>query len=122
MWTPETILERIHADISSGLEVSAHAAQLRSPGMVARAQQTYGSWEAAITVAGYDYPLVRKTRAWTPEQVIERIQALSEKAPTCLITPVRIQPALYGAAQTHFGSWPAALDAAGVDPLEPAER
>lgn len=118
-WTPETILEQIHADISSGLEVSAHAAQLRYPGMVAKAQQIYGSWEAAITAAGYDYSLVRKTRTWTPEQVIERIQALSKcGADLSDNTCSAYSPPLYGAAQTHFGSWPAALEAAGVNPLE----
>jgi len=122
-WTPDTILEQIHSNIGSGLEVSAHASQLRYPGMVAKAQQIYGSWQAAITAASYDYSLVRKTRAWTPEQAIERIQALVRKgADLSDNTWSAYSPALYGAAQTHFGSWPAALDAAGVDPLEPAER
>lgn len=116
-WTPEVIIEQIQADVTAGLEISAHAAQKRSPSLVARGQQLFGSWEAAVTEAGYDYEAVRKTRAWSPEQVTERIQELARLgADLSDKTCAAYDASLYGAAQLHYGSWPSALEAAGIDP------
>lgn len=118
-WTPEVIIEQIQADVTAGLEISAHAAQLRSSSLVARGQQLFGSWEAAVAAAGYDYEAVRKTRAWTPQDVIERIQELaSAGADLSDNTCATYDGSLYGAAATHFGGWPQALEAAGIDPDE----
>lgn len=115
-WTPEVIVEQIQADVTAGLEISAHAAQLRSSSLVARGQQLFGSWEAAVAAAGYDYATVRKTRVWTPQEVIKRIQELDRAGAdlsdsTCAI----YDGSLYGASATHFGGWSQALDAAGID-------
>lgn len=116
-WTPEVIIEQIQADVIAGLEISAHAAQKRSPSLVARGQQLFGSWEAAVTEAGYDYEAVRKTKAWSPEQVTERIQELARLgADLSDKTCAAYDASLYGAAQLHYGSWPNALEAAGIDP------
>lgn len=118
-WTPEVIIEQIQADVTAGLEISAHAAQMRSSSLVARGQQLFGSWEAAVAAAGYDYEAVRKTRAWTPQDVIERIQELaSAGADLSDNTCATYDGSLYGAAATHFGGWPQALEAAGIDPDE----
>lgn len=115
-WTPEVIIEQIQADVIAGLEISAHAAQKRSPSLVARGQQLFGSWEAAVTEAGYDYEAVRKTKAWSPEQVTERIRELARLgADLSDKTCAAYDASLYGAAQLHYGSWPSALEAAGVD-------
>ena len=116
-WTPDGVLEQIRADVDAGLEISAHATQLRSASLVARGQQMFGSWQAAVTAAGYDYEMIRKTRTWSPEAVIERIRELARLgADLSDMTCAAFDPSLYGAAQTHCGSWPAALEAAGVDP------
>jgi len=118
-WTPEVIIEQIQADVTAGLEISAHAAQLRSSSLVARGQQLFGSWEAAVAAAGYDYEAVRKTRAWAPQEVIERIQELDcAGADLSDNTCATYDGSLYGAAATHFGGWPQALEAAGIDPDE----
>ncbi len=118
-WTPEVIIEQIQADVSAGLEISAHAAQLRSSSLVACGQQLFGSWEAAVAAAGYDYEAVRKTRAWAPQAVIERIQELDRAgADLSDSTCATYDGSLYGAAATHFGGWPQALEASGVDPDE----
>lgn len=118
-WGLGVIIAQIKADIAAGLEVSAHAAQKRSSSLVARGQQLFGFWEAAITAAGYDYDSIRKTKAWTPEKVIERIQYLHNAgADLSDITCSAYDGSLYGAAATHFGGWPQALESAGLDPDE----
>ena len=62
----------------------------------------FGSMEAARVAAGLPEP----RRTWTREQVIELLRAQSPD--------VSYPRDLISAAQTHFGTWLAALDAAGI--------
>lgn len=122
-WTPERVLRMIREDIDAGLDVSSKAAKMRCSSLVARGCDYFGSWAAAIEAAGYDYEKIRRGgRTRTPEDVIERIRTLAElRADLSARTCSAYQPGLYSSAQVHFGGWPQALKAAGMDPSQ-AER
>ncbi|MDI6872117.1 MAG: helix-turn-helix domain-containing protein [Bacillota bacterium] len=118
-WTPEAVIDGIRQAATAGEDLSAHRMQQRHASLVATAQRLFGSWDAALRAAGYAPDLVRRARAWTDEEVLAEIRRLaSEGADLSDRTVAAYSPPLYGAAQEHFGSWPAALKAAGVDEAE----
>ena len=57
-------------------------------------------------------------RRWTPEAVVAAVQARQAALPLNAVSVVRDDEALAGAARRLFGSWRAALAAAGI-PVPP---
>ena len=101
----------------AGHPLAGHAMDALEPGMVPIAQHLFGSWEAAVQAAGYDYEAVRLTKPWTPDEVVARIQATDAQGADLSDQTVQARaPNLYGATRTHFGGWRQALAAAGMDP------
>ncbi|MEZ4749046.1 MAG: hypothetical protein R3B54_00045 [Bdellovibrionota bacterium] len=97
------------------------------------AQRYYGGWPQALEAAGVDPKSVRKSAQWTRELVVEAIKTLEpeELHPDLLrlegSTELRERLRqvtgflnagvdLHQAGVHHFGSWEAALWAAGIDP------
>ncbi len=116
-WSPERVLALLREHAAAGDALAAHTMDAREPGLVATAQHLFGSWEAAVTAAGYDYAAVRLTQSWTPDAVVARLQAAHRQGADLSDQTVQaLVPDLYGAAQTHFGGWRPALGAAGLDP------
>ena len=116
-WSPERVLALLREHAAAGDALAAHTMDAREPGLVATAQHLFGSWEAAVTAAGYDYAVVQLTQPWTPDAVVARIQAADRQGADLSDQTVQaLAPDLYGAAQTHFGGWRSALGAAGLDP------
>ncbi len=75
----------------------------------------FGSWRAAVEAAGFQYQKVvgRKLPGyWNRERCIKAIDRLSERHSSHVR---RQKPALYSAALRIFGSWQAAIEAAGYD-------
>ena len=84
-----------------------------------RAHEIFGSWDDALRYAGLDPAAYRKMGPrvnWSQESVIEEINRLK-------VDPTRLSSAalkrdkrayLEDAGRRHFGSWEAALEAAGV--------
>lgn len=83
------------------------------------AMRHFGSWRAAIGAAGLDYESVRRYREWTNERIIGRIQELHRNGKDLSWRNVAcgLDPSLAAAATKahHFGSWRAAVAAAGLD-------
>ena len=116
-WSPERVLTLVREHAAAGDALAAHTMDALEPGLVATAQHLFGSWEAAVTAAGYDYAAVRLTQSWTPDAVVARLQAAHRQGADLSDQTVQaLVPDLYGAAQTHFGGWRPALGAAGLDP------
>ena len=89
---------------------------LRYRGMVNAARRLFGSWTKAVVAAGADPAKFQRVVPWTKERVIEAIlmRALKNE-PLCTRL---VQPrSLVEAGQRCFGSWPAAIAAAGLDSL-----
>lgn len=108
-WPPEKILATIRSLSQKG--------RLNQPydNLVKAAQRRFGSWAKAVTAAGVDPAKIRRAPRWTREEIIEGILARAlDNAP---LASKKVRPrSLSDAGAKIFGSWRAALAAAGVKP------
>jgi len=117
-WTPERVLAEIRALHARGESLQLAQARVWQWGSLEQeARRFFGSWRAAVRAAGFDPDEEGLRVRWTPESVLETIRAdhaagldLSAKGQRARGT------ALINAARRFFGSWRAALAAAGIDP------
>ena len=118
-WSNDSIAVEILRRHDAGLDLSYSGMTREDLPLLRAATRYMGSWEAAITFAGLNYDDVRKYRSWTKERIVERIQELHEKGSdlSWRYVSLTLDPSLAAAAtkKSHFGSWRAALDAAGLD-------
>lgn len=115
-WDKATIIANIRELASRGVELNAHSVKRVDPKLVGAGTTHFGSWGKAIEAAGFDYEAVRKTAKWSEDDVIATIQS-AHKANADLSdnTASALNPGLYGAAYHYFGSWPNAVEEAGID-------
>ncbi len=97
---------------------------------VATVQQHFGSWNAGLTAAGLPVRIGRETK-WTAESVLEVIRSEGRRlgrAPSLWDFRVsRSKGKGKGlpsecVVSKHFGSWNAAIEAAGFAPRRPGEH
>jgi hypothetical protein len=83
--------------------------------MYRAARRLFGSWTKAVLAAGVDPTIFRRVVPWTRERVIEAIltRALKNESLVSHSTKPR---SLVAAGRRFFGSWPEALEVAGVKP------
>lgn len=83
-------------------------------------RRLFGSWEAAVRAAGFDYEDATGIRHWTAERIVRIIRERAAAGKPLHSTAVKRQfPALHSAAIRHFPSnWAKALQAAGFDPRD----
>jgi len=81
----------------------------RGDWLYASALKYCGSWRAAVEAAGFDYEEVA-WRPLTPEKVIARIRELVDANDPLVAADHK---GLVAPALRHFGSWKAAVEAAG---------
>ena len=116
-WSKERVVSLLRTHAAQGHALAAHTMDALEPGLVPTAQRLFGSWEAAVQAAGYDYDAVRLTKRWTPDAVVARIHAADAQGADLSDQTVQaLVPDLYGSARTHFGGWQQALAAAGLRP------
>jgi hypothetical protein len=114
-WTVETVaawVRRTHArsgDIRQvGVPTAAVACVARELGL---------RWSAFVESLGIPYPGQKKRLDWTKRSVLTEIRRLREQGLPLNDRAVRAQsPGLVRQARQRFGSWDAALRAAGLDP------
>lgn len=75
----------------------------------------FGTWRNALLAAGIDPESVRKLPRWNKDNIIEAILSRALRNQPLGTTTVCPQ-SLSSAGASQFGSWPAALRAAGLDP------
>ncbi len=95
--------------------LSVQQLEHRYGSMVSAARRLFGSWSKAILAAGVNPTKLRRVVPWTRERVVEGIltRALRDES----LAPRSVQPrSLVEAGRRFFGSWSAAMDAAGLDP------
>ena len=86
------------------------------PAILSAAKRAFGSWRKAVEAAGLDYDKVRKYRQWSKGKVLAEIKHLVNAKTSLRSKDVQTKfKALYMAAAKQFGSWGAAVNAAGVD-------
>lgn len=118
-WSRENIgleilrLHQIGADLNYAAIAQEQVALLRA------ATRYFGSWRGAVEYAGLNYDDIRRYKTWNRDRIIERIQELNEKGEDLSWRHVstKVDPQLAAAAtkKKHFGSWRAAVAAAGLD-------
>jgi hypothetical protein len=126
-WSRELILERIRELHEQGSDLTPSDVSARQGALVSAAERYFGNWPAAVQAAGIDYRTVRESgrrrrseriRKWSRDKIVAEIQRL-HRAGEDLSWAVmeRKYQSLCAAAvkASYFGSWAAALAAAGID-------
>lgn len=115
-WTRERIVASIRHYAEQDHPLHAHYMQQTDNALLAAATYHFGSWAEALEAAGLDPQQIRRTTPRSAEQIIEAIQAIAASDRSQLRDSVarRHHRALYGAAQTYFGSWAVAVTQAGI--------
>lgn len=109
-WSPEEVIDAIRADAEAGLLLSRNATLRRSNALVNAGVYYFGSWEWAVSAAGYNYALF--SRMALP-QILERIQSLIAAGVDFSEKSCRAwDPDLLVASVSLFGSWEEVVKAA----------
>jgi len=123
-WTKEKIVKRIKALYEKKEDLSYNRMARRRQGLLAAANYHFGSWAEAINAAGIDYEgEVRRIPKWSRQRIIAAIKeaaARGDDLSWTSVTKSKKHSALAYAAirENQFGSWDAALAAAGLRPSE----
>lgn len=114
-WTPARIRRLIRSMARRNKSLRAKALQVKHGSFLQAARRCFGSWANAIAASGIDPQQMKRVPSWTKERVIEHILLLSLRDQS--LDRRFVQPrALVDAATQLFGSWKAAVTAAGVQP------
>lgn len=115
-WTPERVIRTIQDTHRRGNPVS-HAA-LRRNSVTRAATLLFGSWDAALRASGLEPDSIRLYREpWTPEEVLREIRRKARAGEP--LNARDVSPySLRRRGRVFFGSWDAALAAAGLDPAK----
>ncbi len=118
-WNRDEILEQICIHHKNGDDLldpdfkNAH----RDLYLAASAHRYFGSWRRAISAAGLDHETMREARFWTRARIIRTIQQMAAQNRPLSWGFIEVScPGIYRAARRreNFGSWHAALVAAGI--------
>ena len=114
-WPPARILMIIRNLARRHRPLSKTQLEHRYGSMLSAARRLFGSWSKAVLAAGIDPMKLQRVVPWTSERVIEAIltRALRNESLAARSTQPR---SLVEAGQRFFGSWAAAMGAAGLDP------
>jgi hypothetical protein len=107
-WTPERVVEAIRVRFQQGRMLEN--VRREDSGLEYAGKRCFGSWQAALEAAGVSLP-----HRWSAKRVLAEIQRRRQEG-LPLVGLCRREPALFSAASRYFGSWPAAMAAAGIDP------
>ncbi len=106
-WTAEDVLEAIRSTAESGEKLSPAR---KDWGLFSNAVKHFGSWRKATLAAGCEPP----QRSWTKELVIKAVQERHRRDLPVNSLIYKQDPSLAATANSYFGSWRAALVAAGI--------
>ncbi|MBI3270272.1 MAG: hypothetical protein HYZ53_14780 [Planctomycetes bacterium] len=115
-WSRELVLRGIRARARRKLPLHRRAMVREDRSLLRYADLLFGSWGHAITAAGLQYSKVlRRPPRVSPEDVVERILRRLREGKALNPSAVLVDDNhLYCAARSRFGSWRAALTAAGL--------
>ena len=117
-WTEAEIIDRIRRIDQEGRPISLAAVAGEGEWRLIRAAAHYfGSWQAAVVRAGYNYDDVREDIKWTKADIVKAVRALHQNGGPLHSRAVQEDhPALFAAAirDRLFGSWEAAIRASGL--------
>jgi len=121
------ILERIRELRGRGSDLTPSQVGAEHGALVSAAERYFGNWPSAVRATGVDYEQVRasgrrrrseRLRKWSRERIVAEIRRLHQAGEDLSWAVMeRKYQALCAAAvkKCYFGSWSAALAAAGID-------
>lgn len=114
-WSPARILAQIRVLSRRHHPLTTTQMEDRYQNLVSAARRHFGSWSKAILAAGVDPVTLQRIVPWNQERVIEAIltRALRGEPLVARLIEPRSLP---DAGHRLFGSWRAAVVAAGMDP------
>ncbi len=117
-WSKETIAQEIVRMHQAGEDLNYAGVAQTQVALLRAATRYYGSWKGAIEASGIEYTGIRRYKSWSRERIIERIRELHAKGVDLswrhISTQVDPQLAAAATKTKHFGSWRAAIEAAGL--------
>lgn len=125
--TRQSIIDEIRQISGRGEPLSFAHVRAQYPRLASAAvsESQFGSWAAAVEAAGFDYEEHRQRRRWTRERILATIKRLHAAGQPLNSTWLGRNGygALVVAARRPgmFGSWPDAVECAGID-YEQARR
>lgn len=113
-WTAERVINAIHRLDRQGIALNYASVHKVHGGLPQAARKLLGSWNDTLRAAGYDPEQIRANRRpWTRDEIIDLIRrraAAGLPVASYNIAPLSAEIA----SRRLFGSWKAALRAAGV--------
>ncbi len=129
VWSRERITRAIRKAHEEGEDLLSSEFKKRHKQLysAACARRYFGSWRRAIESAGLGYDQIRGSHFWSRERIVEAIREIRDSGQSLNWSAVnRNHAGLYRAARRreNYGSWQAALEAAGVvqTPRAPARQ
>lgn len=111
------ILEELRRRRQEGADLSWTGMRRAAPTLLSAAERHFGSYRAALGQAGIEYVCRINHERWTREKIVERLrQARGAGQDLSCSKMMEQQPKLFKAARFHFGTYPSALEAAGIPP------
>lgn len=121
-WTSDQVLGEIRAWRDKGEPLYANHVRLNFQELLAASIRYFGSWQKAVEMAGIPYEQVRKYRKWSNETIIQEIRDLHARGVDLSFRAMALShhnAMVYAAIRPkYFGSWKAALEAAGLESEE----
>lgn len=113
-WTQDRVRRRIRHMADQLMPLSARAVRELDQPLIQAARKFYGSWDEALRAAGFDPTTIRRQRPpWTRSALIQAIQVHAARGGRLTTDAIRPR-SIATAARRLFGSFDAALAAAGV--------
>ena len=112
-WSKTRIIVSICERYRGGKALSSRATQCEDKRLYSIACLYFGTWESAVTAAGFAYNQVRITKKWSAKLVLIKIRKHHSAGISLRESHMeQHDPALVGAARTYFGNWRSAVTAA----------
>jgi hypothetical protein len=122
LWSREAVVFEILDRHRTGSPLNYTTIESEDLRLMRAACYYFGTWKAAIQAAGLNYAAIRKYKSWSQEEIVARIQELHATGHDLSWTHVSryADPQMAASAikPTRFGSWRAAVEAAGFDYAE----
>ena len=122
VWSHDSIIHYIQDLEARGKPLYSSYVQENYSTLHRAAFRYFGNWKTAVTLAGFNYDEIRRTKRWTNEKIVAEIKKLYERGEdlSWRVVSMGKHAALASAAicKRHFGSWRNALLAAGIKESE----
>lgn len=117
-WTRQEIIRSILRREAAGLQLSLGGEAPVDQALYQAASRVFGTWRNAVMAAGISPEKARSHESWRPARILAEIRALARRRRPLRPNELkREHGSLMRAARSFYGSWAAAIIAAGADPV-----